>query len=104
NKLLAQIAPALNGLPDDQAAQAAFALGNQFARNGQWALAWETFALQVERYPAHALSAEAYRWLIRHNSSSEARHRHELKQFVSLTTQEFRAGPSTQPDMPPPEE
>ena len=27
----------------------------------------------VDRYPAHPLSAEAYRWLIRHVSSSEAR-------------------------------
>src|SRR5262249_56754582 len=37
------------------------------------------------------LSAEAYRWLIRHNSSSEARRRHELGQFLVMTRAEFNA-------------
>ena len=36
----------------------------------------------TERYPAHPLTAEAYRWLVRHNSSSEARRRHDLGQFL----------------------
>ena len=39
----------------------------------------------VDRYPAHPLSVDAYRWLIRHNSSSEARRRQELGQFLVLT-------------------
>src|SRR6516165_3315590 len=38
----------------------------------------------VDHYPAHPLSAEAYRWLIRHSSSSEARRRHELEQFLLI--------------------
>ena len=40
------------------------------------------YAWLVERYPAHPLSAAAYRWLIRHDSSSEVRRRYELKHFV----------------------
>jgi photosystem II stability/assembly factor-like uncharacterized protein/tetratricopeptide (TPR) repeat protein len=82
NKLLAQIGPALKELPDDQGAPAAFAVANQYARMGQWALAKEVFLLMVDRYPAHPLSADACRWLIRHSASSEARHRQELGQFV----------------------
>jgi photosystem II stability/assembly factor-like uncharacterized protein len=82
NKMLAQIGPALKELPDDQGAPAAFAVANQYARQGQWALAKEVFLLMVDRYPAHPLSADACRWLIRHSASSEARHRQELGQFV----------------------
>src|SRR5205085_4654126 len=77
-RLLAQIKPALDRMPDDQAAPAAFAIANQYARIGQWELARESYLLMIERYPAHPLSADSYRWLIRHNSSSEARRRHEL--------------------------
>ena len=36
--------------------------------------------MMVDRYSAHPLAADAYRWLIRHASSSEARRRHELGQ------------------------
>src|SRR6266487_1556318 len=36
----------------------------------------------VDRFPAHPLSAQAYRWLIRLNTSTEARRRHELKHFA----------------------
>jgi photosystem II stability/assembly factor-like uncharacterized protein len=82
NKLLAQVGPMLKDLPDDQGAPAAFAVASQFARLGQWALAKEVFLLMVDRYPAHPLSADALRWLIRHSASSEARHRQSLGQFV----------------------
>jgi photosystem II stability/assembly factor-like uncharacterized protein/tetratricopeptide (TPR) repeat protein len=83
-KTLAQIGPLLAGLPEDQGAAAALAIGNLYARQGQWPLARETFLLMVDRYPAHPLSAEAYRWLIRHISSSEARRRHDLQQFFMV--------------------
>lgn len=86
---LAQIVPALAKLPDDQGAAAAFAVASQYARRGQWLLARETFLLMVDRYPAHPLSADAYRWLIRHSSSSEARRRQELGQFLLLTKTRF---------------
>jgi photosystem II stability/assembly factor-like uncharacterized protein/tetratricopeptide (TPR) repeat protein len=102
NKLLAQIKPALDRMPDEQAASAAFAIASQYARMGQWELARESYLLMVERYPAHPLSADAYRWLIRYNSSSEARRRHELGQFVTTTRTEFtqseEAEPAGQPE------
>jgi photosystem II stability/assembly factor-like uncharacterized protein len=82
NRLLAQVGPMLSAMPDDQAAPAAFAVANQYARMGQWGLARETFLLLVDHYPTHPLAMDGYRWLIRHNSSSEARHRHQLGQFV----------------------
>jgi hypothetical protein len=34
----------------------------------------------ANRYPSHPLTGDAYRWLIRHNSSSEVRRRQELGQ------------------------
>jgi photosystem II stability/assembly factor-like uncharacterized protein len=90
NKLLAQIGPALKELPDDQGAPAAFAVANQYARQGQWALAKEVFLLMVDRYPAHPLSADACRWLIRYSASSEARHRQELGQFIVQECAEYQ--------------
>src|SRR5262249_61202914 len=84
-KLLAQIAPALRGLSDDQGAAAAFAVANQFARRGEWGLAREALLLMVDRYPAHPLAVDAYRWLVRHNGSSEARRRHEMGQFLLVS-------------------
>jgi hypothetical protein len=90
NKLLAQVGPALKDLPDDQGAPAAFAVANQYARRGQWAMAKELFMLMVDRYPAHPLSADALRWLVRHSASSEARRRQELGQFLVQETVEFQ--------------
>ncbi len=90
-KLLGQIGPLLANLPEDQAARAADAIAWQYVRQGQWALARETFGMLAERYPAHPLALDACRWLVRHNSSSEARRRHELGQFLVLVT-EYQAG------------
>jgi photosystem II stability/assembly factor-like uncharacterized protein len=81
-RLLAHVGPLLAELPDDQAARAAHAIAWQYVRRGQWTLARETFGLLAERYPAHPLALDACRWLVRHNSSSEARRRSELGQFV----------------------
>src|SRR5205807_1758466 len=67
DKLLAQLGPTLSHLPDEQASAALFAVANQFARAGQWTLAREAFLYMVDRYPAHPLSADAYRWLVRYN-------------------------------------
>src|SRR5262249_6829166 len=88
NKLLTEVGPLLKTLPDGHGASAAFQLANQYVRLGQWSLARELFLLMVDRSLSHPLSAEAYRWLIRHNSSSEIRRRHELGQFyiISQTT------------------
>jgi photosystem II stability/assembly factor-like uncharacterized protein len=89
DQLLSQLGPTLDGLPEDQAAAAALALANQYARLGQWTLAREAFLLMVDRYPAHPLSVEAYRWLVRYNTSSEARRRHEMGQFVIVNQTGF---------------
>src|SRR5262249_28126133 len=69
--LLAQIAPVLSKLPPDQGASAAFGIANRYAQAGQWHLAREAFLLMVDRYPTHPLAADAYRWLVRFQSSSE---------------------------------
>jgi photosystem II stability/assembly factor-like uncharacterized protein len=89
-RLLAQVGPELTALPEDQGAPAAFILASHYAHMGQWILAREAFGLMVQRYPAHPLSAEAYRWLIRYNSSSEARHRQARGQFLTLTNVGFQ--------------
>jgi photosystem II stability/assembly factor-like uncharacterized protein len=89
DRLLGQLGPLLSELPDDKAAPAAFAVATQYARLGQWALAREAFLLMVDRYPTHPLSVDALRWLLRHGSSSEARRRHELGQFLVVRQDEY---------------
>jgi photosystem II stability/assembly factor-like uncharacterized protein len=95
NRLLAEIGPMVATLSPDQGARAAYAVASNFARAGQWTLAREAFLLMVDRYPAHPLAADAYRWLIRFHGSAEARRRHELGQFLLLTRAEFQATPKT---------
>lgn len=99
NRLLAQVVPSLANLPDNQGAPAAFAVADHLARSGQWPLAREVFLAMVDRYPAHPLSADAYRWLIRHNTSSEARRRQELGQFMVVAQHSTRPveSPGRQP-------
>jgi photosystem II stability/assembly factor-like uncharacterized protein len=80
-RLLAEVGPMLTALPDHQAAEAAFAVANQYARLGEWNMAREVFLLMTNRYPNQPLCGDAYRWLIRHNTSGEARRRQELGQF-----------------------
>jgi photosystem II stability/assembly factor-like uncharacterized protein/tetratricopeptide (TPR) repeat protein len=83
--LLAQIGPLLNHLPAEQGGSAAFAIASKYAQAGQWHLAREAFLLMVDRYPKHPLAADAYRWLVAFHSSSEARRREELGQFLVRT-------------------
>lgn len=99
--LLAQIAPVLDKLPADQGATAALNLASQYARAGQWHLAREAYLLMVDRYPAHPAAADAYRWLAGYHSSSEARRREELGQFLVLTKSEVKpTGFNGSPDNP----
>jgi photosystem II stability/assembly factor-like uncharacterized protein len=90
NRILAQIRPLVSGMPADQAASALSAIANHYVRLGQWVLAREIFLVLVDRYPAHPLAGDAYRWLIRHNTSSEARRRQELGQFWMLSQAAIR--------------
>jgi photosystem II stability/assembly factor-like uncharacterized protein len=96
SQVLAQVRPVLDVLPEEEGAAALFALASQYARAGQWPLAQEAFLLMADRYPAEPLTADAYRWLIRHNSSGEVRRRYELKQLVGISQTGF-----TQPETPP---
>ncbi|HWY87247.1 MAG TPA: hypothetical protein VNX28_11010, partial [Gemmataceae bacterium] len=89
NQTLAHIGPVLAKLPDDMGARTAFTIANQYVRKGQWQLARETFLLMVDRYPQHPLAIDAYRWLIRHISSSEARRRQELGQFHAASAVQY---------------
>jgi photosystem II stability/assembly factor-like uncharacterized protein len=98
DRLLAQVGPLLDRLPDEQAARAAWAIAHRYVQLGQWPLAREAFLLLVDRYPVHPLSAEAYRWLIQHNSSSEARRRQELGQFLVVQTSQVRPAPAASAD------
>jgi photosystem II stability/assembly factor-like uncharacterized protein len=96
-KLLAQIGPALKELPDDDGAATALAVAQGYARRGQWQFAREAFLLMADRYPANPLTADAYRWLVRHNTSSEARRRHELGQFLVVTQASFSQSTTVAP-------
>ena len=88
-RLVGRMGTMLADLPDDMAGRAAFAIGSQFARNGEWSMAAEAFLLMAEKYPAHPQTAEAYRWLIRHYASSEVRRRYELGNFVTVSSQQL---------------
>lgn len=90
---LAQLGPMLRQLSEDQAAPTAFAIANLYARRGQWDLAREAFLFLVDRYPSHPLAGDAYRWLIRHISSSEVRRRYELEQVLTVKNHSFHDVP-----------
>jgi photosystem II stability/assembly factor-like uncharacterized protein/tetratricopeptide (TPR) repeat protein len=89
DRLLGLVKPSLEGLPYEQAVPAVFALGSHYARLGQWTVARETFLALVDHYPSHPLAADAYRWLIRYQGSSEARRRQEMGQFLVVSKTEF---------------
>jgi photosystem II stability/assembly factor-like uncharacterized protein/tetratricopeptide (TPR) repeat protein len=97
DRLLGQLGPMLSELPDDRGVAAAFAVATHYARVGQWELAREAFLLMAERYPAQPLTADAYRWLLRHSSSSEARRRHELGQFLVVRQDQFGVPTGAEP-------
>jgi photosystem II stability/assembly factor-like uncharacterized protein len=92
-KLLPQVATTLAALPEDQAVSSLLAVAGSFARRGQWQLAREAYLLLVDRYPAHPRAVEAYRWLIRLNTSGEARRRLELQHFAAITRAQAGKGP-----------
>jgi photosystem II stability/assembly factor-like uncharacterized protein len=100
DQLLAQIGPMLGRLPIDQAPAAALAVAGYYARQGHWKMAREIYRLIIDRYPAHPLTVEAYRWLVRHDSSSETRRRRELSQIVILTKSEFQEVPQMSSSVP----
>ncbi|MCI0685432.1 MAG: YCF48-related protein [Gemmataceae bacterium] len=88
-KTLAQLGPMLRQLPDELAAPTAFAVADLYARRGQWDFAREAYLFLVDRYPSHPHAADAYRWLIRHITSSEVRRRYDLEQVVTVKNYSF---------------
>jgi len=86
---LSAIGEALNDLPPMDAGNALFTAASSYANTGQWSMAREAFVLLLNKYPGHPLGLEAARWLVRFHSSSEARHRAELGQFVELADLSF---------------
>jgi photosystem II stability/assembly factor-like uncharacterized protein len=95
-QVLAQLGPALKEMPGDLGARAAFTIAQQFADAGQWAYAREAFLMMADRYPRHPLVLDAYRWLVRFQSSSEARRRQELGQFAIVTDVSVRPADKSQ--------
>ncbi len=83
NRTMALVTQMLDKLPDENVAVSAHAIAGQYAERGQWFLAQEVYLYLVDRCPAHPLSADAYRWLLRLNTSGEARRRHDLKNFTT---------------------
>lgn len=94
--VLARMPAVLAKLPSDRAAAAAMAMADASAKAGRWDFARETYDLIANRYPGDAAAVEACRWLIRYQSSSEARRRHELRQSVTTLSAEFK--PAELPD------
>ena len=85
---LAHLSSAVADLPPSDAGKALYAAATAYARAGNWGMAREAYLLLLNKVPAHPLSAEAARWLVRFQASSEARRRFELGQFVELTETE----------------
>src|SRR5262249_42081563 len=100
DRLLAGLGSLTADLPDDLAARATHAAAWRYARQGEWGLAREAFLLLVDRYPAHPLTADAFRWLLRHNASSEARRRHERVQSPVTNEGEQGAARPAEGDAP----
>ncbi|HYP64355.1 MAG TPA: YCF48-related protein, partial [Acidocella sp.] len=92
-RVIGQLGAMLKSLPVDHAAAGAFALASGYARSGQWDLAREAFILLVDRYPSAPQALDAYRWLARYASSSEARRRYEMGQFQIVTHADFSITP-----------
>jgi photosystem II stability/assembly factor-like uncharacterized protein len=87
---LAQIQQSIKELPADDAGKALYSLASSFAQSGQWGMARETHLSLIHQYPGHPLTLDSARWLARFSSSSEARQRQKLGQFVELTDSTFR--------------
>ena len=81
-KLEAALLPALEKLPDHQAAALLARLAANHSRQGAWMQARELHRLLVNRYPTSQLVPPSCRWLIAFGSSGEARRRFELSQRV----------------------
>lgn len=72
-------------MPSYLAARTLQSIAEHHAQEGQWLLAKEIYSIVVTRYPNTAAAVEAYRWLVRYQTSGEARRRMETKQFIEVS-------------------
>jgi len=82
DKIIGQLDSETKKMPPDLAGATIYSIGELLIRNGQWHLAREAFFLLLDRHPNSRHCLPAIRWLAQFASSSEARRRHELGQFV----------------------
>lgn len=81
---LSQLGSMVKELPVMDAGKALYTAATAYVHAGQWPMAREAFLLLLEKYPGHPLALDAARWVIRYQSSSEARRRQELRQFLEV--------------------
>jgi photosystem II stability/assembly factor-like uncharacterized protein len=86
---VAHLADVARDLPPMDAGKALYTAATAYANAGHWSMAREAYGLLLHKYPGHPLALDAARWMIRFQTSSEARRRFELGQFVELTETTF---------------
>ena len=69
---LGQVNELTRGLSDSAAARLIYQLASRYAETGRADLAVEAFQILAERYRTEPISEQAFTWLIRHYTSSEA--------------------------------
>ncbi|WP_020472747.1 YCF48-related protein [Zavarzinella formosa] len=87
---LSQLADAVKDLPASDAGKALFTAGTSYVNAGRWPMAREAFLMLIDKYPGHPLSLDAARWMVKYQSSTEARRREELNQFIESTDIDFK--------------
>ena len=87
---LSQLAEAIRDLPANDAGQALFTAATGYVNTGKWPMAREAYLMLIEKYPGHPLALDAARWMVKYQSSTEARRREELSQYIESTDVEFK--------------
>jgi photosystem II stability/assembly factor-like uncharacterized protein len=94
---LGQIQDLTKSLGTAGAGEVLYQLGQRYLETGELALAAQSFAQLVERYPGHALSESALEWLIQYYASSEIAwqlYRRQQPQRASPATVALAAPPA----------
>ena len=88
-KLASNLDGMLKGVEDDAGARVHLALARVAMAKGNWNLARELYTRFLDKYPSNPGVIEAATWVVVHNSSGEARRRHELRQVLREGTLQF---------------
>ena len=94
DKLASNLDVMLKGVEDDAGARVHLALARIAREKGNWNLARELYTRFLDKYPANTGVIEAATWVIVHNSSGEARRRHELRQVLREGILQFETASS----------